>query len=79
MQNRKLQIAISLVHGIGPIITRNLVSHFGSVEQVFGSTDKALLEFPGITKKVLESLRSDYIIERAEQELNFIEKNDIQI
>jgi len=77
--NRKLQIALTLVHGIGPVITRNLVAHFGGVEQIFGSSDTELLKFPNITTKVIESLRSSYIIERAEQELNFIEKNDVQV
>jgi len=79
MANRKLQIAISLVHGIGPVITRNLVSYFGSVEQIFGSSDAELLKFPHITKKILESLRSTYILDRAEQELNFIQKNEVQV
>lgn len=79
MPNKKLQIALTLVNGIGPVITRNLISHFGTEEGVFGASDAELLKFPNITKKILESLRSTYIIERAEQELNFIEKNEVDM
>ena len=77
--NRKLQVAISLVHGLGPVNTRNLISEVGGVEEVFGSSDKDLLKIPGITQKVISSLRGDYILERADQELNFIEKNEVDV
>ncbi|VTS02890.1 DNA-processing protein DprA [Tuwongella immobilis] len=44
-------IALSLIPGLGPILTRNLVNHFGSPGAVRRATESELLQVDGIGEK----------------------------
>ena len=72
------EIAITLVRGIGDITTKSLISYCGSAEEVF-KTRKSLLEkIPGIGAKTAASIAEKNTFDRAEAELNFIEKHKIK-
>ncbi|MES3019423.1 MAG: DNA-processing protein DprA [Bacteroidota bacterium] len=72
------QIALSCIPGIGSILARNLITYCGSPEEVFATKEKHLSRVPGIGAKTVELIRHHNAFERAQKELSFIEKYDIQ-
>jgi len=72
------QLALSCIPGIGPVLARNLLSYCGDAEEVFKAKSKHLALIPGIGFKTLKFLKEHSALQRAEQELNFIEKFKIK-
>jgi len=73
------QIALTLIPGVGPVNSKNLLSYCGSVEAVFSSPKAKLLKVPGIGKKTIESIQqSKALFEAAQNEIDFIRQNNIQ-
>jgi DNA processing protein len=74
-------IALSLIKGVGDVLTRHLLQYFGDVEAVFSGKKQLLEKVPGIGEftaaKIMES-RTD-ALKRAERELAFIDKNHIRL
>ena len=68
------QIALTLVPGIGDVLGKKLVKCCGSAEAVFREKKKLLSRIPRIGHKILEALSDQGILERARQELEFVEK-----
>lgn len=72
------QIALSQIPKIGIKSAKNLVAHLGSFEKVFTSGREKLLKVPGIGSILASSILENRSLEKAKQELAFIQKNDIQ-
>jgi len=73
------EIAITLVPLVGDTNGKKLIAYCGDVEEVFRESKKNLLKIPGISIKTVESIiNNKEIFNRAEQEINFIEKNQIE-
>lgn len=74
------QIALTLLPNIGPATARAMLSYCGSAEAIFSTSKSRLLAIPGIGPKTAEALRRDAaLFARAEQELNFAEKEGISL
>lgn len=74
------QIALTFVNKIGPVLARAAVDHLGSAEDVFKAAPARLLTVPGIsTEKRIAGLNFDEALKRAEEELVYIEKNNIDV
>ncbi|RFZ85544.1 DNA-protecting protein DprA [Mucilaginibacter terrenus] len=73
------QIALTFLDNIGPVLARSMVRQFGSAEQVFRLSKNALTKTPGVGQKRLEQTDFDQALRRAEQEMYFIEKNNIDV
>jgi DNA processing protein len=73
------KVALSLAPGIGGVLARNLVAYTGSARQVFSEPHKALVKIPGIGEVNAKRLKNTSIFDRAEKELAFIEKNNINV
>ncbi|WP_443939608.1 DNA-processing protein DprA [Pedobacter sp. MW01-1-1] len=73
------KIALTFIHSIGPVHAKNLLAYCGSAEKVFAASERQLLQIPGIGKKTAEAILSTNALERAKEELEFIEKHDIQV
>ncbi|MCU4175701.1 DNA-processing protein DprA [Carboxylicivirga sp. N1Y90] len=73
----KYQIAISLIKGIGPKLARNLIAYVGNEQDVFKQSVSSLLKIPGIGSITASAIRKSDVIERAEKELEFIDKHAI--
>jgi DNA processing protein len=73
------QIALTYVKNVGPAIAKSMVSYFGGVEHIFTVSQAKLLEIPGITANRLLQLGLSEALQKAEQELKFIEKNNIDV
>jgi DNA processing protein len=56
---------------------KKLISYCGSVEAVFREKKKALLKIPGIGESTVASIVSQNVLERAEEEIVFMEKYKI--
>lgn len=72
------QIGITLIPGVGDINGKKLVSYCGSAEAIFKEKKSNLLKIPGIGTATVNSIISQKILQRAEQEIKFIEKFKIQ-
>jgi DNA processing protein len=79
-EKRIYLIALTLLKGVGSVLTRHLLQYFGEAEAIFAEKRQVLEKVPGIggftADKIAES-RTEALT-RAEQELNFIEKNKIR-
>jgi DNA processing protein len=74
------KIALSMLDGIGPITSRQLIAYLGSPEAVFMATKKELQIIPGVGDKTVHTiLHAKEVLVRAEAELLFIEKNKIRL
>lgn len=72
------QIALTLVPGVGDINGKKLVSYCGSAEAVFKESKKSLMKIPGMGETTAVAIANHNVYERAEKEIQFIEKNNIQ-
>jgi DNA processing protein len=76
--NLLYEIALSQVPGIGPIKAKNLIRYCGSAEAVFTEKKSRLLKIPEIGEAVIKAIAEHNLFERAEQELDYIARNDIR-
>jgi DNA processing protein len=74
----KYQIGITLIKGIGPNLAKNLIAYLGSVEAIFKEKEKTLTKIPGIGAVLSREIVSSNVMERAEKEIEFIQKNQIK-
>ena len=74
--NHFYEIALTLIKGIGKIRIRNLISIYGSAEQVF-SRKSINTRISGLGDIVISESDRDEALQRAEAEAKFIEKNNI--
>jgi len=77
MEELLFKIALTLVPGVGSVNGKNLVAYCGGVKAVFMEKKRALLKIPGIGGQTVDSLVNHNVFDRAEKELDFIEKNNI--
>lgn len=75
--NLKYKIALTLIPNIGDILAKRLVAYCGSVEAVFKEKKFSLEKIPGIGSSYAKQIIDPSIFDRAEEEIKFIEKNDI--
>lgn len=73
----KYKIGITLIPGIGDVLAKNLISYCGSIEGVFKEKKAKLQKIPGIGLVLADAIRNHNVLERAEQEIKFIEKYKI--
>ncbi len=73
----KYKIGITLIPGVGHVIAKTLISYCGSAEAVFKEKQNTLLKIPDIGPLTADSIVKQDVLERAEKEIEFIEKNDI--
>src|ERR1700759_950682 len=73
------RIALTSMNDIGPVLAKNLLAYFGDEEAIFKASKAKLLTVPGIGEKKIAQLDFDEALRKAETELKFIEKNDIEV
>lgn len=74
----KYKIGITLIKGIGCNLAKNLIAYVGSVEGVFREKQHNLAKIPGIGEVLSNEIVSQNVLARAEKEIEFIAKNNIQ-
>jgi DNA processing protein len=73
------QVALTFVKNIGPTLARSLIVHFGSAEEIFKAPEAKLLKIPGIGEKTVRQLDFSSALKKAEKELDFVEKNEVEV
>lgn len=73
------EVALTLIPGIGDVNAKKLIAYCGGAEAVFEEKRKNLLNIPGIGERTVESIVSHNVLQRAERELNFADRNGIRI
>ena len=76
-KNLAYKIGITLIPLVGDITAKQLISYCGSAEAVFKEKKQALLKIPGIGEITAEGIVNQDVLKRAEEEIAFIEKNNI--
>jgi len=72
------RIGITLIDGIGSINAKKLIAYCGGAEGVFSETRKNLEKIPGMGRMLVENIVSQKVLGRAEKEIEYIEKHEIQ-
>lgn len=72
-------LALWSVPGIGSMTSRKLISYAGSAKDVLEIKKAELLKVPGVGPKLIETLISGNHYNRADEELEFIEKYKIRV
>lgn len=76
----RYEMALHLAEGIGGVTARNLLTYFGSAEDIFKAKKNHLLHITGIGQKISQSLHEnkERLLALAEEELEKAAKKDIQ-
>ena len=71
-------LALLNTDGIGDVLAKKLIVHFGSATTIFSAKKQQLLQISGIGSSIITALKSATNFDRAKQELDFIKVNNIQ-
>jgi len=72
-------LALLKVEGVGDIVAKKLLAHCGDPASVFKTKALQLKAIDGIGSVLLRNLKDKSIFQKAEAELQFIEKNNITV
>ena len=72
-------LALQQVEGVGDIMAKKLINHCGSAEEVFKTKTSQIAAIDGIGSILLKNLKNKSVFEKAEQELQFIKSNEINV
>ena len=72
-------LALLKVEGVGDIVAKKLINHCGSAEDVFKAKQNHLKSIDGIGSVLLNNLKDKTVFEKAEQELKYIETENITV
>ena len=78
-ESLKYKIGLSLIPKIGDVTAKKLVAYTGSVEAVFNEKKRNLEKIPGIGPVLAKSIEKQNILVKAEQEVEKVIKNNINI
>ena len=80
MKNEELLYVLALltIEGIGDVLAKKLISHFGSAKAIFTSKKQELAKISGIGRATIVALTTKKHLIRAEEEIQFIEKNQLE-
>lgn len=71
------RLGLTFIPGIGDVLAKNLIAYCGSPEAVFSEKTARLEKIPGIGKVLANVVSKSSVLKRAEEELQFIEDNNI--
>jgi DNA processing protein len=72
-------MALLRVEGVGDIMAKKLLTHFGSAEAVLNAKTSQLAAIDGVGSVLLKNLKDKSVFEKATQELQFIQHNNIDV
>ena len=79
MQNDLLyKIGITLIDGVGDINAKKLIGACGSAAEVFKAKKSHLISIDGVGAYIADMVINQKVLSRAEKEINFINKNNIE-
>jgi DNA processing protein len=72
-------LALLRVEGVGDIMAKKLLTNFGSAEEIFKTKINQIAAVDGVGSVLLKNLKDKTVFEKANQELEFINKNNIKV
>ncbi len=72
-------LALQRVEGVGDIIAKKLLAHFGHAEAVFKAKSSQLASIEGVGNVLLKNFKDHSVFSKAESELQFITSNNITV
>jgi len=72
-------LALLKVEGVGDIVAKKLINHCGSAEEIFKAKGSHLKSIDGIGEVLIKNLKDQSVFVKAEQELKFIQKENITV
>jgi DNA processing protein len=78
-ENLYYLMALLRIDGVGDIMAKKLLTHFGSAENVLNAKTSQLAGIDGVGAVLLKNLKDKSVYEKAKQELNFIQNNNIDV
>ncbi len=72
-------LALLKVDGVGDIVGKKLLHSFGNASAIFKAKNTELASVDGIGSVLIKNLKDKSIFEKAQKELEYIRKNDIDI
>ena len=57
-ENKYKEMVVAGLPGVGPVISKRLLEHFGSVEKIFMASEEQLRKVDGIGKKLAKNIRT---------------------
>jgi len=72
------RLGLTFIKNIGPAFAKSMLFHFGDEEHVFKASKAKMTQIPGIGEKRYLDINFKTALERAEEELDYIEKNNIK-
>ena len=80
LNNEEFLHILALLHadGIGDVMAKKLISHYGNAVAVFSTNKQHLLKLPGVGASIISGLKNKNIFTKAEQEIEFINSNNIE-
>lgn len=73
------KIAFSFLNGLGSKNARKVIAYTGGLESFFKEKKQNFLKIPGIGESHIRKLNREAALKKAEEELKFIEANDIKL
>ena len=71
-------LALLNADGIGDVMAKKLISHFGNAVGIFAAKKQQLLKISGVGTSMINALTNKNIFTKAEQEIEFINSNNIE-
>lgn len=68
-----------MIANIGPVLSKQVISYFGTVESIFTQPISELRKLPRIGQVLAEEIKSKRLFEQADKEIEFCIKNNIKI
>lgn len=79
MDELRFRIGLCLIPLIGDINAKKLLAYCGSAEAVFQEKKTKLMKIPGIGETIADTvIKSQSVLDRADEEIEFITKNNIE-
>lgn len=72
-------LALMKVDGVGDIIAKKLLTHCGNAEAIFKSKPNQIAAIDGVGAVLIKNMKDKSVFEKANDELQFIKKNSIDI
>ncbi|PZP41335.1 MAG: DNA-protecting protein DprA, partial [Pseudopedobacter saltans] len=76
---RIYELALACIPNIGSVHIKNLLSYFGSAKDIFSAKRKELVTLDNIGEARAKDILDFKDFSKAEQELSFVEKHDIDL
>lgn len=77
MKDLLYKVALTKIQLVGAVTAKNLVSYCGGAKEVFRARKKDLLKIPGIGPQTATNIVNQTILEAAEKEVEYLEKEGI--